>query len=393
MKRIQTFFVLAILALPFPEAAVGQDAADGEFRGQFQAVVDGLNRDSFKPFHAAINKAAMLDRIYGARLIDPAVKSSFSGDFQSAIEASFMSGFPKARNAAQQGAEIIGTIIDFRASGDRGRAVVRYAAKGYRYSYHAYDLARDEKGRLVIVDWLDYYLGGWFSDYMGDALVRTMPGKPAIRNLLGMQDASERQLFQVGELLKAARDSNGQRFWQIYDDLEGELRAEREIVVLNLQVARALNHRGRLAQAIDELRRKFPDERIFSLLMAEHFIVVGAYAGAIEQFEYFQSLLGLRDGVTESFKASAATAMSDHEAAVEFALGATRAEPGLALSWWSLLRARTGAGDYAGATEALTRLEDDFGESLTPEKLGRDRFLKVLAGQQEYLDWRASRSQ
>ena len=36
------------------------------------------------------------------------------------------------------------------------------------------------------------------------------------------------------------------------------------------------------------------------------------------------------------------------------ALAATEAEPGLELAWWTLLRTRTAAGDYAAATEALT---------------------------------------
>ena len=79
------------------------------------------------------------------------------------------------------------------------------------------------------------------------------------------------------------------------------------------------------------------------------------------------------------------------EQAEEYALGATQAEPDLELSWWSLLRARTAAGDYAGATDAMTQLEDRFDHLLIPQKLRRDRFLKVLIDQQEYKDWRAGR--
>jgi hypothetical protein len=68
-------------------------------------------------------------------------------------------------------------------------------------------------------------------------------------------------------------------------------------------------------------------------------------------------------------------------------------EPDLELSWWTLLRTRTAAQNYAGATEALTQLEDRFGYLLIPQKLQRDRFLKTLIDQQEYKDWRASRDQ
>lgn len=104
-----------------------------------------------------------------------------------------------------------------------------------------------------------------------------------------------------------------------------------------------------------------------------------------------QDEIGIKDGATESLKASAALAMGNIADAEEYALQATLNEPSLELSWWSLLRARTRAEDYGAATEALAHLEDDFGHNLDPQKLKKDPFLKVLADKQEYLDWRASR--
>ena len=86
-------------------------------------------------------------------------------------------------------------------------------------------------------------------------------------------------------------------------------------------------------------------------------------------------------------------ALGEFGQAQDFALGATRAEPDLELAWWTLLRTRTAAENYAEATEALTQLEDRFGHLLIPQTLRRDRFLKVLIEQQEYKDWRAARDQ
>ena len=101
----------------------------------------------------------------------------------------------------------------------------------------------------------------------------------------------------------------------------------------------------------------------------------------------------MKDGVSEAFKATSAMALGDFERAQAFALSATQVEPGLELSWWTLLRARTAAEDYAGATEAMTQLEDRFGHLLISQTLRRDRFLKALIDQQEYKDWRAERDQ
>jgi len=101
----------------------------------------------------------------------------------------------------------------------------------------------------------------------------------------------------------------------------------------------------------------------------------------------------MKDGVSEAFKATSAMALGDFERAQEFARSATQVEAELELAWWALLRATTAAQNYSGATEALTQLEDRFDYLLIPQKLRRDRFLKVLIDQQEYKDWREQRDQ
>ena len=81
----------------------------------------------------------------------------------------------------------------------------------------------------------------------------------------------------------------------------------------------------------------------------------------------------------------------ENDESVKHALRAIDAEPTLEVGWWSLLRARSRTKDYAGAIEALSRLEDDFGHVLDPQKLAKDRFLRVLVRQQEYIDWNEAR--
>ena len=103
-----------------------------------------------------------------------------------------------------------------------------------------------------------------------------------------------------------------------------------------------------------------------------------------------QEALGVKDGVVESLKATAAMALGDFERAESFAASATQVEPGLELGWWALLRTRTAAQDYEGAIEPLTALEERFGHLLIPQKLRRDRFLKVLIDQPAYQEWRAA---
>ena len=380
VRRLALFAALSVLCSPI---ALAQDA--DEVRAQFEGIIEGLNKNSFERFLRAIDRKDMTTRIYAGRLVEPAVKTAFAEDFTTSIQQMFTSSFPTSKT------EILGKILDFQLNGNEGRAVVRYAASGYRYVYHVYELQVDAKGRLGIVDWLDYFQGGRFSDEAGAALVMTLPSKPATRNMLANKTLSEGQVFQVGELFKAARDNKADRFFQIYDELDDTLLAEKVIIRLNWQLALKVRDGERVQKAQERVVTAFPDDPLQSLRLIEYYIPARRYDKAIASLELLQEGLGFRDGATESLKASAALAMGGTEDAEKFALQATESEPTLEVSWWSLLRVLTATKNYGGATVAMTRLEDDFGEDLSPQQLRKDRFLRVLTDKEEYLDWRASR--
>lgn len=385
MNWIQRFAVAAVFTAILGPAANAADAEVNELRAQFDNIIQGLNDNSFERLHRAIDKKDMLSRIYGKRLVEPDVKKAFSSDYQLSLEQMYASSFPSSDT------EIIGTVIDFQWEGNEGRAMVRFETSGYRYSYHIYDLTLGRKGRLVIVDWLDFYQGNRFSEEAGLALIMAMPGKQATRNTLENRNISEGQVFQMSELFKAVRDNKPERFFQIYDGLDEVLRLEKLVIRLNLQQSLKARDSNRVENAIATLNDMFRGDPLYSLRLVEYYIPSRQYEKAVDALLSLQKGLGVTDGVTESLKASAALAMGNTADAEEYALQATVVEPTLELAWWSLLRARTRAGDFSGATEPLARLEDDFGHNLDPQKLKRDRFLKVLADKQEYLDWRASR--
>lgn len=388
MKWIQYLAATAVftgLLAPVLEYAQAADAEVDVLRVKFESIIQGLNDNSFDRFNRAISKKDMTARIFGNRLIEADVKKAFGSDFTASVQGMFSSSFPKSTK------EILGTLIDFQFTGNEGRAVVRYVASGYRYTYHVYELGLDAKGRMLILDWLDYYQGSRFSDEAGQALIMAMPSKPSTRNLLENKTLGEGEVFQVGELFKAVRDNEAERFFQIFDGLDPVLLKEPAILRLNLHLSLAFPESPRAANAVRMLVDAFPDDPLYSLRLIDYYIPARQYQDAIDALERLQAGIGISDGATESVKSSAALAIGNTADSEKYALQATVAEPSLEVAWWSLLRARTRAEDYSGATEALARLEDDFGHTLDPRKLKRDRFLKVLADKPEYLNWRASR--
>lgn len=357
----------------------------GEYRERFESVVKGLNGNSFKAFHEAVSRPALGERILAGRIIADPVRQGLERDFANTIQSMYTASFPRG------GKDITGSVVAFDVSGQAGRAVVRFDAGGYRYSYHVYELALGDGGRVAIVDWQDYYAGSLFSDLAGDTLAMAMPSKPAVRQMIRSTELSEAQAFQVGELFKAVRDQRADRYFQIHDDLDDTVRRDPLVVRTTARMAILVNDRERYEQAMSTVEAQLGMDPLYSLNLAVWHIGAKRFEDAIVELDRLAGALGAADGVIETFRATAAMALGEFERAEQYALAATTTEPGLEVGWWSLLRVRTAAGHYAAATEALTRLEDDFGQRLTPEKLDQDRFLRVLTDKQEYLDWRASR--
>jgi len=391
VNRVMALAVAVLVLASAPHLAVAQ-SAEADMREQFEAVIDGLNDNTFSDFQRLVDEKALVNRILGTRVIEADARDQFAAGFSDTFQQMFVSSFPRARKQAEAGGEIIGTIIAFQFKDGQGRAIVRYEGRGYRFSYHSYELTRG-RSKLEIVDWFDYYNSTWFSEDVGDTLVRAMPGRDSVRSVMKTPGATDGQVFQVGELLKAVRDQNPQRYFQIYDGLEDVLRNEPHVIVLNYQFCRSLGDTARLNQAVQSLVAAFPGDASHSLGLSRYYIQRNLFEEAITELDRFESALGMKDGVSEAFKATSAMALGDFERAQAFAIGATEVEPELELGWWTLLRAMTAAEDYAGATEALTQLEDRFDHLLIPQKLRRDRFLKVLIDQQEYKDWRAKRDE
>jgi hypothetical protein len=391
VNRIMILAAMVVAATLLSPSATAQSGDTG-MREQFVAVIDELNDNSFRKFQEAIDDEAFVSRVLGTRVIDEEARRAFAQSFASNLQQMFQSSFPAARTEEEAAGEIIGTIVSFEQDGDEARALVRYAGEGFRYTWHAYDLLR-RGGRLQIVDWFDYYQARWFSEIAGDSLVRSMPGPASVRSVLEMPKPTRGQLFQVGELFKAVRDGNPRRYVEIYDGLEDALRQEPFIVEQNFHYWRILRDPGRLRAAAGALANTFPGDARYSLGLAEFYVQSRRFEDAIVEFNRLEDALGIDDAVIGSLKATAAMALGDFERAEAMALGATEAEPGLELAWWTLLRTRTAAEDYTGATEAMSVLEDRFDHLLIPEQLRRDRFLKVLIEQQEYKDWRDARDQ
>lgn len=357
------------------------------FRDDMAAIVDDLNSGSFDKLVDAIDDDDMLERIFGLRLIDPRVKRDFreqmseEESFQRFIESQY-------QNEAKDGMRARLLLVESR--GERGRAVVRFDMPHFQVNYHDYDLVIKGRDRVTVVDWDNYMIGYSFSDYFGNLLVQGRPTKNAVRKLIDFPNVREFQVFQVIEVLKAARDRDFDRFFEIYDNLDEDLKRQRAVLVAGLEATRNARKRRSQRKILIDIARYHPDDPLLALSLLDYYFPDKQYDKALAALQRVKNKLRIDDAVTNARLSSTHLVMGDFDKALALSEKSVEQEPGLELAWWAVLRAHVAAGNYDTAIPALDQLVNQFGHSLGPDALAKDPSLQRFSRSAEYQTWHAA---
>ena len=402
-RALMSFMLCALFVSPFAAAQDVDEAMQEElrkqeaFRAGFQSIVGDLNAQYFYSFVESINREDMLDRIYGLRLVDQRLKRQFEENIESSFEGMVQSGAGLARagivpayNAPDDGARFM--LLDLESSGDFARAVVRVDLANYQFNYLEFDLRLDEDENVVVVDWIDYLAGLSYSESIGRYLVFAAPSPSALRKFIDNQNVTERDLYLFGETIKSARDGNLDKFNELREGLEPRFQRQRIIVETHVQLAKALRKRRDMVTALGIMYEHFPEEPLYSLMLLDTLFPSKKYEEGVAALQRLADKLGVEDAAMDARLSAAHLAAGTAAEAVLFADAAIEREPSLELAWLSALPARTATGDFAGAVEALSTLESDFGQDMSPERLEKARVFSDLMASEEFAAWAESRA-
>lgn len=380
-----------------PDEAVQEELRKQEaFRSGFVSIVNDLNSQNYGGFIDAIDRDDMLDRIYGLRLVDQRIKRQFEDN----IEASFVglvqsgaglarAGIVPAYNAPEGGARYV--LLGLESSGDFGRAVVRVDLANFQFNYLEFDLRLDGRNDVVIVDWTDYLAGITFSESIGRYLVFASPSPSALRKFIDAPNVTERDLYLFGETLKAARDGNIDKFVELRDGLEPRLQRQPVVVETGVHLAKARRQRRAMVEALGVMEQYYPDEPLYALMLLDRLFPAKKYAEGIAALAGLADALDVEDAAMDARLSAAHLAAGNPDEAVAYADRAIQREPELELAWLSALPARSTAGDFSGAVEALATLEADFGHDLSPERLEKSKVFTELMASEEFAAWLRAR--
>jgi tetratricopeptide (TPR) repeat protein len=194
-------------------------------------------------------------------------------------------------------------------------------------------------------------------------------------------------MFQFGELLKAARDRDAERYVDIINSLTPELQRERIVVLTSVQLTKLGRSRRLIRTALVQMAKYYPFDPLYSLLLLDYYVPTKKYEDALTALRGTYEQLGFDDAAMEARISAINLAMGNTADASSYAERAIELEPGLELAWWSALRARVASANYAAAIEALERLEKHHGHKLGRVELERDKSFAPLLASAEFAAW------
>lgn len=384
-----TMLCAGVLADEAEDAAQAEARKQEAFRAGVASTVSDLNYGFFDSFIGAVNQQDMLDRIYGLRLIDQRIKRQFEGSLEGSWPGMIKGGIVPSRGVPEEGLRF--TLLGVESRGDLGRAIVRVDLDNFQFNYFDLDLRLDQRENVVIVDWINFLDGQAFSQDVGLYLVLAQPSKSALRKLLDFSNVSERELFQFGELMKAARDRNLAKFNELRDSIEPRFQRQRIVVESGVRVAKDVRRRRDMVAALGLMAEHFPEEPLYSLMLLDYYFPQKKFEEGIAALQRLRDKLDVEDAAMDARMSAALLASGNAAEAVAYADLALGREPGLELGWLSALNARNAVGDFAGTVAALTRLEGEFDYDLSPETLEKSRVFGQLMASEEFAAWLESR--
>lgn len=395
LNRLTTTLMLALLLAVLPVHAddeidqreVEEARRQQAFQDGMQVIVEDLNKGSYLQLVRAMNDDDLLERIFGLRLIDQRIKRDFRDRIR---EDDGFERFIRSLYSEEAKDGLRAHLLTVESRDTRGRAVVRFDMPHFQFNYIEYQLELDDKDRLSVLDWDDYMRGYRMSERMGLLLVQSQPSASAARKLVDFPNVQEREVFQIMEVLKAARDMDFDRFFNIFENLNEKLQRQRAVLIVGLDAARDARKRRNQRTMLVAIDRYYPNDPLFALSLLDYYFPAKQYQKAYDALVRVSRKLRIDDAATNARLSSTMLVMGKVEDAVTYAAKSVQQEPDLELAWWAALRAQVAASDFTAAVEALAQLAGRFGHTLDPAALGKDPSLRQFSESSEYRDWYAA---
>jgi hypothetical protein len=365
--------------------ATSSHAADRSFEDKIESIVDQMNERSAQAFSDAIDVDALLARVFEGLEIEDNLKASYSQNIR--------------QGRARLGENILrrmhkgsyARVLNVRDDGDNAKALVRYEVGNGSYSYHEYELVKDNGGNISIVDWLDYMDGYLYSAALRLNVVTYEPTAASVKGLVPEHQGSDEEYARFAEVISAYRNKDYQKFYSESATLSRKLRRTRFMHLLTCLVSRMTRDRNLYNDAYRELSNNFGDDPTLVLSLVGYYYSKRDYEEAMNSLRLLQDEFGVRDAALLTIMSRTALSLGNADEASVLADEAISTEPDLEVAYWAAIDAHVRLNHHSFAVMTARSLEEQFGKSLERARFEKNGMYADFVKSPQFKQWQAEK--
>jgi tetratricopeptide (TPR) repeat protein len=348
-------------------------------------IAAALNSGNAKNFALAIDKDALLDRVFDGMSQDEKRVKKIRGELYRALD---QVGAVLNRNLGENGRL---TFVRSRSIGSGHRALVRIDLGGQGLNYLDFILHVDKEGAIRIIDWHDYAQGQMYTDSVAQALVLLMPDeKSLIEKLLGKDNVDRKAAREMLELFKLARQQQYAEWLKKYNDSSDKIKHNRLTLITRTMISSAIKDNDQYRLALGDVHKYFGDDPTLSLVLLDYYFYEGDFRAAHMALDRLDKYTG-GDAAIDGLRANIFLTEKKYPESISSARRAIEEDAGYEDAYWTLLDASVNAKLYHISVETIKKLEVDFGYTFNPEKLAKTEGYEEFAGSAAFAKWRDTR--
>lgn len=254
-------------------------------------------------------------------------------------------------------------------------------------SYQEFLLARENDGRIKIIDCYAYFTGENLSTTLRRGFIEVAGNSN--RNLLERLTGSEREFVKyapkIQQITAAMRSGQQQQALALIGELPAGLRKNKSVFLIRIQAAQAVDEHE-YEKAVGEFRTAYPDDPCVDMLSIDYHILRKEYPKALECIDRLDRSVG-GDPHLEVQRAGTHSLSGDKDAAQRDLDRLIEKEPAYVDAYWSKVSIALSANQYDEVLNLLKTIRTKF--VLEPGDMTKVPDYKGFIASPQYQEWLA----
>jgi tetratricopeptide (TPR) repeat protein len=365
-----------------PAPVTQAPAMDAAYVAFTQALEDGINAGEASALDAHVD----LERLIERSTRDTSAPSQFAEGFAKGMRRSGVDMGKQLVNARDEESNF--HLLRLRMDGGAPHALYRVISKA-GINYLDFELAKNAKGQVVIVDIYPHISGELFSQTLRRMylMAATEAGHNLMDKMMGKEQEFLKNVPKLQAMQRLTQESKPAEVVKTFRELPPSLRQDKLFLLLRLNAASNLEE-AEYQKAIEDFEKAFPNDPSIALISIDGHMMRKDYDSVLKCIDRLDSRV--KDPYLHYLRGSVMLDKGDGKEARRFFQAAIDAEPTLLAPYWVLIGLSLQDKKYKDTARYLTAIERDAGVELS-ELTELEQYAGFVKSP-EYKAWNKQRS-